>query len=67
MITSHVRCSVHLVGARSAILRFEHDVMPYPYMEGGFMALLDAAKVKEPRTRLLRPGPSPSEYELSWS
>lgn len=67
MITSNVRCTVSAAGAKGAILRFEHDVMPQPYMEGGFMGLLDAVKVKDPSARLLRPGPEPSEYELSWS
>jgi uncharacterized protein (TIGR02265 family) len=67
MITSHVKCTVSMEGSKSAILRFEHDVMPHPYMEGGFVALLDAAKVKDGKVCLRQPGPSRSEYELSWS
>jgi uncharacterized protein (TIGR02265 family) len=64
---SGVEVAVKLTGPWSGVLTVHHDFSPRPYVEGGFLATFEAAKVKGARVRSWQAGPTANEYEISWA
>lgn len=50
----------------SGILTVRRDFCPRPFVEGGFLATLEAAGVNNAKVSSRPVGPNTSEYELSW-
>ncbi|MCY1074641.1 DUF2378 family protein [Archangium lansingense] len=63
---SGVEVSVRPTGPWSGILTVKRDFSPRPYVEGGFLATFEAARVKGAKVRSWQAGPHVNEYELSW-
>ncbi|WP_375770839.1 DUF2378 family protein [Archangium gephyra] len=63
---SGVEVAVRLTGPWSGVLTVKRDFSPRPYVEGGFLATFETARVKGARVRSWRAGPGTNEYELSW-
>ncbi len=64
---SGVEVTVRPTGPWSGVLTIKRDFSPRPYVEGGFLATFEAAKVKGARVRSWQAGPHVNEYELSWA
>ncbi|HEX5751869.1 MAG TPA: DUF2378 family protein [Archangium sp.] len=64
---SGVEVNVKVTGPWSGVLTVKGDFSPRPFVEGGFLATFEAAKVKGAKVRSWRAGPGINEYELSWA
>lgn len=64
---SGVEVTVKRTGPWSGVLTVQGDFSPRPFVEGGFLATFEAAKVKGIRVRSWQAEPGINEYEFSWA
>jgi uncharacterized protein (TIGR02265 family) len=64
---SGVEVEVKLTGPWSGVLTVKGDFSPRPFVEGGFLATFEAAKVKGAKVRSWQAEPGVNQYELSWA
>jgi uncharacterized protein (TIGR02265 family) len=65
LVSSNRECKVLLPGPKRGVL-LKHDLLPREYVEGGFVALFHAAKVKGVQVCSRSLGPTENEYEFTW-
>jgi uncharacterized protein (TIGR02265 family) len=66
ILSRNRECKVLLPGPKSGVL-LKRDLMPRLFMEGGLLAVFEAAKVKGVQVRSRSLGPTENEYEISWA